>query len=147
MIVFYLKKMFILSCRNFAYSIVNFLSTTSYFNINTVLLVSFEVKIKLGKKCSEDNSNTYAMFCFECLIYVHYKNALNIKTRLNFFFLNGLNNLHQNLNFTKEEEHNNSLVFLDVCVQRSVEGELLTKKRNNFLRKRNLIIKSDNRVF
>ena len=42
-------------------------------------------------------------------------------------FLNDLNNLHKNLSFTKEEEHNNSLNFLDVCVQRSVEGELLTK--------------------
>ena len=36
-------------------------------------------------------------------------------------------NIHKNLNFTKEEEHKNSLNFLDVCVQRSVEGELLTK--------------------
>ena len=42
-------------------------------------------------------------------------------------FLNGLNNLHKNLNFKKEEEHNNSLNFLDVCVQWSVERELLTK--------------------
>ena len=32
-------------------------------------------------------------------------------------FLNGLNNLYKNLNFKKEEEHNNSLNFLDVCIQ------------------------------
>ena len=47
-------------------------------------------------------------------------------------FLNDLNNLHKNLSFTKEEEHNNSLNFLGVCVQRSVEGELLTKIHRKF---------------
>ena len=38
-----------------------------------------------------------------------------------------LNSLHKNLKFTKEEELNNSLNFLDVWIQRSVDGELLTK--------------------
>ena len=38
------------------------------------------------------------------------------------FYIFGLN-----CKFTKEEEHNNSFNFLDICVQRSVEGELLTK--------------------
>ena len=42
-------------------------------------------------------------------------------------FLNDLNNPHKNLSFTKAEEHNDSLDFLDVCVQRSVKGKLLTK--------------------
>ena len=44
-----------------------------------------------------------------------------------FSFLNYLNNLHKNPKFTKEEEHKNSLNFLDVCVQRLVDGEFLTK--------------------
>ena len=42
-------------------------------------------------------------------------------------FLDYLNNIHKKLNFTKEKEHNNSLNFLNVCVQRSVDGELLIK--------------------
>ena len=41
-------------------------------------------------------------------------------------FLNYLN-LHKNFKFAKEEEHNNLLNFLDVCVQRLVDGEPLTK--------------------
>ena len=42
-------------------------------------------------------------------------------------FLECLNSLHKNLKFTKEEELNNSLNFLDVCIQRSIDGELSTK--------------------
>ena len=47
-------------------------------------------------------------------------------------FLNYLNSLHKNLKFTKEEERNDSLNFLDICVQRSGEGELLTKIYRKF---------------
>ena len=42
-------------------------------------------------------------------------------------FLNYLNSLNKNLKFTKEGERNDSLNLLDVCVQRSLEWELLTK--------------------
>jgi hypothetical protein len=41
-------------------------------------------------------------------------------------FLDLLNNLHPNLRFTCELERNNSLPFLDVLVQRSDAGQLLT---------------------
>ena len=41
-------------------------------------------------------------------------------------FLDLLNSLHSNLCFTCESEHNNSLPFLDVLVQRSDSGQVLT---------------------
>ena len=40
---------------------------------------------------------------------------------------NQLINLRENFKFTKQEEHDNSLNFLDICVQRSVDGKLLIK--------------------
>ena len=44
-----------------------------------------------------------------------------------FRFLECLNSFHKNFKFTKEEKLKNSFNFLHVCIQRSVDGELLTK--------------------
>ena len=38
-----------------------------------------------------------------------------------------LNDLYQNLKFTKVEDLNNTINFLDICVERIASGQLLTE--------------------